>query len=101
LAIFCCVFYEKKIFNKALSPKTSIKAAQNLDELNMSSQPKHLPDIGSYGITYCSLRPHGKVLIEDHLYDAKSCDDTIILKKKKIIVVGQDTGALLVKEVLT
>lgn len=101
LAVLCCVYYEKKMLKKALSPKSSTKTAQHLDELNISLKPKHLPEIGSYGITHCSLRPYGKVVIEDHLYDALSCDDTPILKKKKIIVVGQDNGALLVKEVTT
>jgi membrane-bound serine protease (ClpP class) len=53
--------------------------------------------IGKIGITETILRPSGKILIDNELYDATTQGD-FIEKGLPIVVVGQDGSALRVKK---
>ena len=96
LACIVIVYLELKVFKKvSLAKKTAPKDVVVQDK----STQQQLPQIGSCGMSYSSLRPRGQVLIDDHLYDAMSFDEKVILKKKKIVVVGFKQDVLMVQEI--
>ncbi len=70
------------------------KEPENLEKL----EGLDLPREGLEGITHCTLRPFGKVVIHGKIYDAVSLDHVVILKKTRIIILGHENGKLLVKE---
>lgn len=100
--IFACgviLYLEKtrfKVAKKIAKIQEDEKESTELPDL--AEKPGLLPSIGSRGVAHSSLRPFGKVLIEDRIYDAISLDDVPILKKKKVEVVSLDDGRLVVKE---
>ncbi|MBM3191707.1 MAG: hypothetical protein FJZ63_03510 [Chlamydiae bacterium] len=57
-----------------------------------------LPKENAEGFAHCTLRPFGKVIIRDKIYDAISIDHSVIFKKTPILVVGYQNGKLVVKE---
>lgn len=57
-----------------------------------------LPKEGSQGIAHCTLRPFGKVVIHDKIYDAISHDNKTILKKSPIVVVKHEHGKLIIRQ---
>lgn len=100
LAVTICLFLDKKFFKKSFEfQKRKTTSTEQISTQSLDLNKESLIEIGSYGITYCSLRPHGKVLIQDALYDAISRDKAAILKKKKVVVVAKEKGLLVVKEV--
>ena len=56
---------------------------------------KSLPKLCAKGIVFATLRPAGKVIIEDELYDALS-ESSFIEKGEAIRVTGLDAGTLIV-----
>lgn len=56
-----------------------------------------LPPIGSKGIVSATLRPAGKVIIENQIFDAIS-KGQLIEKETEIVVIGYDSGNLVVSE---
>jgi len=56
-----------------------------------------LPKEGSEGMAHCSLRPLGKVVINDKIYEAVSHDGKTIIKKTHVVVVKHFNGKLVVK----
>lgn len=70
------------------------KEPEHLDKLESAELPKE----GLEGITHCTLRPFGKVVIHGKIYDAVSLDRVVILKKTRVIILGHENGKLLVKE---
>jgi membrane-bound serine protease (ClpP class) len=100
-ALAACLYLEKKFFKHQAFLK---KQRQEMGEMEVQSKisagMQAEPGLGSYGVAYSSLRPDGKVLIGDRLYDATSFNKVIILKKKKVVVVALDKGLVVVKEVI-
>lgn len=83
-------FLEKEEKRKRINKK---------DPLEMGSSAAHLGvKVGDEGIAYSSLRPFGKVMIEDTLYEAQSFDQEVILKKTSVIVVEVQEKLVVVKE---
>ncbi|GAB4135091.1 MAG: NfeD family protein [Raineya sp.] len=52
--------------------------------------------IGKVGIAYTVLRPSGKIIIDEHLYDAFTQGD-FIEKNTPVVVIGQEGAELIVK----
>lgn len=80
-------------------PKESVmitEAPKGMDFLEKFEESS-LPKEGSEGMAHCSLRPTGKVLIQDKIYDAISHDGKTIFKRSHIIVVKHLHGKLVVK----
>ena len=100
--IFACgviLYLEKTRFKVTKKIRKSQEGdEESLQLLDLSQQPGLLPSIGSKGVAHSSLRPFGKVLIQDRIYDAMSLNQLPILKKKKIELVSLDEGRLVVKE---
>jgi membrane-bound serine protease (ClpP class) len=63
-----------------------------------SFEDNELPKENSEGTAHCTLRPFGKVLIRDKIYDAISYENKTILKKSLIVVVKHELGKLVVKQ---
>lgn len=58
--------------------------------------PKDLPPIGTKGVVFATLRPAGKVMIDQNIYDAISLRDWIE-KGTSVKVVGFDGGTMVVE----
>lgn len=96
------IFAIKKRFIPHMQPlpKASVmisEAAKESDFLEKFEESA-LPKEGSEGIAHCSLRPLGKVMIRDRIYEAVSDDGKMILKKSHIIVVKHHLGKLVVRQ---
>ena len=84
----------KKLPYQALVVKESSKDKDFLEAFEDSELPKE----HSEGIAHCTLRPFGKVVIRDKIYDAISYENKTILKKSFIVVVKHEHGKLVVKQ---
>lgn len=84
-------FFERQEKRKKENESASLKEDK---EFIGSSMQVH---VGQEGVAYNSLRPIGKVIIEDVLYEAKSVDEKVILKKTPIMVVEIKENVLIVK----
>jgi len=69
-----------------------------LEEPPIFEEVATLVAIGERGTTYTALRPFGKVLIHDKLYEAKT-EGLLMAQGTPIEVVGQEPGRLIVKEI--
>jgi membrane-bound serine protease (ClpP class) len=91
-----------KIFSPKFKkiPKASLvykEQSQHKDFLE-TFEDIQLPKENTEGIAHCTLRPFGRVVIYDKIYDAISEGGKTILKKSSIIVVGHEQGKLIVRE---
>lgn len=59
--------------------------------------PEKLPPVGTEGEVVSTLRPGGKVMIQDNIYDAISMTG-FIERETNIVVTGYDGGTLIVEE---
>lgn len=84
-------FADSKAFNRvALQNKQSSSAGY------VSKQQEETSMLGKEGIAFTVLRPSGKIMIGDELYDAYTRGD-YIAKDEKIIVVSEEGSSLRVK----
>lgn len=74
--------------------KESTKEMDFLEKFEEGGLPKE----HSEGVAHCTLRPFGKVMIRDKIYDAISYEEKTILKKSHVIVIKHDHGKLVVKQ---
>lgn len=84
----------KKFPKAALAHKEIVRDKDFLE----SFESTQLPGENSEGIAHCTLRPIGKVMIYDKIYDAISYEGKTILKKSRIVVVKHELGKLVVKQ---
>ncbi len=75
--------------------KLILRGEQNKEE-GFTSLSFDLPEVGSEGETYTPLRPSGKVLIHDMLYDA-CADGFFIDKGTSVIVIAHEGSTIIVK----
>jgi membrane-bound serine protease (ClpP class) len=67
----------------------------NQDGYIAGEDPTHLPVAGTAGVVYATLRPAGKVMINNTLYEAVS-DGSFIEKGEKIVVLEIDGSRMIV-----
>jgi membrane-bound serine protease (ClpP class) len=88
------LFTSRKTFS-SLALYSDMKSEEGF--IGVESKPKEL--IGKTGIADSILRPSGKVIIDDEIYDAKS-EYSYINKGEKVKVVRYETGQIYVVKVV-
>jgi membrane-bound serine protease (ClpP class) len=96
-SILFMFFGSVRLTNTRLFKRISLQAVQNRSE-GYTSSFKEESMIGKTGIAYTVLRPSGKVLIDDVLYDAYTRGDYID-KNDKIRVINEEGTSLKVRKI--
>ncbi|PKP32988.1 MAG: serine protease [Bacteroidetes bacterium HGW-Bacteroidetes-16] len=97
LAITVSIMLSKKLFTSRAFGHLALTKTQNVDEGYTSASPDYTARIGQEGIAYTMLRPAGKIMIDNELYDA-TARSGLIEKGVRIVVVGYLNAQLVVKK---
>ncbi len=84
-------FANSKAFNRV-----ALQNRQDSSAGYVSKQREETSMLGKEGMSFTVLRPSGKIMIDDHLYDAYTRGD-YISKDEKIVVVSEEGSSLRVK----
>lgn len=84
-------FADSKAFNRI-----ALQNKQSSSEGYVSKEKEEASLLGKEGIAFTVLRPSGKIMIDDELYDAYTRGD-YIAKNEKIVVVSDEGSSLRVK----
>ncbi len=98
LAFILSLYIGKKLFTAQAFGNLALRSDMKVDEgfIGVESKPREL--IGKTGIADSVLRPSGKVIIDDEIYDAKS-EFGFINKGEKVKVIRYETGQIYVVKV--
>lgn len=98
LAFILSLYIGKKLFTAQAFGNLALRSDMKVDEgfIGVESKPREL--IGKTGIADSVLRPSGKVIIDDDIYDAKS-EFGFINKGEKVKVIRYETGQIYVVKV--
>jgi membrane-bound serine protease (ClpP class) len=93
------IFLSSILLSSARSPLRGLvlSTTQQIKEGYISVEPEYASHIGEKGTTLTILRPAGKIIINDKVYDAK-CETGYIEKNVEVIVSGFDAGQLCVRK---
>lgn len=100
---FITILILKRLFqHKFMNLKKRLLRKEQIGDLDFLErfEEQTLPKIDSVGITHSILRPIGKVVFYDRLYEAITYHHETIGKKKEVIVVKHENGRVVVKEKL-
>lgn len=97
LAIFGSIFISKKLFSSTAFGHLSLDKIQLATEGYTSASNKYTNLVGSKAITYTVLRPAGKIIINDELYDAIARSG-MIDKGIEVVVYGYQNAQLIVEK---
>lgn len=97
LAITGSIMLSKKLFTSTAFGHLALTKTQKVNEGYTSASADYTAKIGHTGIAYTMLRPAGKIMIEDELYDA-TARTGLIEKGENIVVVGYLNAQLVVKK---
>lgn len=95
IAIFGSIFLSKKLFSTTAFGHLALDAIQNKEEGYTSALQSYKDLIGKKGKTYTVLRPSGKVVFENELYDA-TARSGMIDKDVDVIVKDYKNAQLIV-----
>ena len=98
---FIAILLIKRLFqHKFINLKKRVLRKEQIGDLDFLErfEEQTLPKIHSIGITHCILRPIGKVIINDRMYEAITYHHETIGKKKEIVVVKHENGRVVVVE---
>lgn len=95
LGIIFALWATKKLLTTTAFGNLSLKSSQSIQEGFIGVETEQLNLIGETGTAHTVLRPSGKVLINDKLYDAKS-EYGLIEKGAPIRVIRYETGQVYV-----
>ncbi len=87
----------RKLFTTSTFGQLALNTVQNTSEGFTSANMKYRSMVGKSGVAHTVLRPSGKVLIEDDIYDA-TADSGYIEKGEHVIVIKHETGQLFVRQ---
>jgi membrane-bound serine protease (ClpP class) len=93
------LWLSQKMFTARKGPfsKLALNSIQLRDEGFIGVDTRLQGMVGKTGIAYTMLRPSGKVMIDEDVWDAKA-EESFIEKGEKIIVVRQEAGQLYVSK---
>jgi membrane-bound serine protease (ClpP class) len=99
LGIVLSVYLGSKLLSKqsGLFSKIALQTSQNLEEGYVSIDTEYKNNVGKEGVTATVLRPSGKILVENELYDARS-EDGFIEKGKPVQIISFSSGQLNVRK---
>lgn len=95
VAIAGSIMLSKKLFTTTSFGHLALDKVQSISEGYTSASSKYSDMIGKKGITYTVLRPAGKIIFEDELYDA-TARAGMIEKDTEVIVYGYQNAQLIV-----
>jgi len=98
LSISISLLLSQRIVKTNMFSRIALNKVQDTDEGYISVSTEQDALLGKEGVAYTVLRPSGKVLIDDELFDAKALTG-YIEKDDKIKVVRYDMAQLYVKKV--
>jgi len=91
------IWLSKKLFASNTFGNLSLAKTLNPDEGFTSSDNDYKSMVGKNGFSKTDLRPSGKIIVDDNMYDATAITGYID-KGAEIEVVGYQTGQLIVKK---
>ncbi len=97
LAITGSIYFSKKLLTSHAFGHLALQKTQQKDEGYTSASTAYKSTVGNEGLAFTTLRPAGKVMIKDVLYDA-TARTGMIDKGEKIRVVGYAAAQLIVKK---
>ncbi len=95
VAIFGSIGLSKKLFTTTAFGHLALDKVQDKSEGYTSAKPEYAELVGKKGVTYTVLRPSGKVIFGNELYDA-TARSGMIDKDVEIIVKGYQNAQLIV-----
>jgi membrane-bound serine protease (ClpP class) len=99
LSLISSFYLSKKLFSgTTFGTQLALSTVQDSKQGFTSADVKYSSMRGKTGIAHTVLRPSGKVLIEDDIYDATS-ESGFIEKGEQVIVVKHETAQLFVRKV--
>lgn len=98
LAVSGSIILSKQLFTTHIFGHLALDKVQNAKEGYTSASTQYTSMIGKNGVAYTVLRPAGKIIISDELFDA-TARSGMIEKGSEIIVVGYQNAQLIVDRV--
>ena len=96
LSLVSSYYITRKLFTTSTFGQLALNTVQNTSEGFTSANMKYRSMVGKSGVAHTVLRPSGKVLIEDDIYDA-TADSGYIEKGENVIVIKHETSQLFVR----
>jgi membrane-bound serine protease (ClpP class) len=96
ISLVSSYYITRKLFTTSTFGQLALNTVQNTSEGFTSANMKYRSMVGKTGVAHTVLRPSGKVLIEDDIYDA-TADSGYIEKGENIIVIKHETAQLFVR----
>jgi len=98
LSIVGSYFLTKKMFTSTAFGHLALDTVQSKEDGYTSSYSNYENVVGKTGVAKTILRPSGKVLIDDEIYDATAISG-YILKDEKVEVIKYTTSQLIVRKI--
>ncbi len=98
---FIAILFIKRYFqHKFINLNKRVLRKEQVGDLDFLErfEEETLPKADSVGFTHCALRPIGKVVIHDRLYEAITFHHETIEKKREVIVIKHENGRVVVRE---
>ncbi len=97
LSLILSYYISKKIFTSTVFGQLALASTQQVKDGFTSADAEYLTMIGKTGYAKTILRPAGKVVIEDEIFDA-TAESGFIDEGEKIEVIKYETGQLFVRK---
>jgi membrane-bound serine protease (ClpP class) len=98
ISLISSFYISRQLFTTTTFGQLALNTVQNANEGFTSADMKYRSMVGKTGLSHTVLRPSGKVIIEDEIYDATAYSGYID-KGESIIVIKHETGQLFVRRV--
>ena len=96
LSLVSSFYLSRKLFTTTTFGQLALNTVQDANEGYTSADTKYRSMVGKTGLTHTILRPSGKVMIEDDIYDA-TADSGFIEKGESVVVIRHSTAQLFVR----
>lgn len=96
ISLVTSFYISRKLFTTTTFGQLALNTIQDAKEGFTSADMKYRSMVGKSGLAHTVLRPSGKVLIEDDIYDA-TADSGYIDKGESVVVIKHSTAQLFVR----
>lgn len=95
VSLIASIYFGKQLITSGLFPHIALKDTQKMSEGFIGVDDSYTELVGKEGIAYTILRPSGKIMVDQEIYDAKS-EYGLIDKGEKVKIIRYETGQLYV-----
>ncbi len=95
ISLIASIYFGKQLITSGLFPHIALKDTQKMSEGFIGVDDSFIKLVGKEGIAYTILRPSGKIMVDQEIYDAKS-EYGLIDKGEKVKITRYETGQLYV-----